>query len=65
MLMPKYFLRFHTDQLPLLVGGVGASEVGGGREVKGGEGGGTKSASQILVEFRCLDNGKICSKFTL
>ena len=38
--MPKNFLKFNTDQLPLLGGGVGASGVGGGREVKGKRGGG-------------------------
>ena len=39
--MPKNCLRFNSDQLPVLWGGVGASGVGGGREVKkgGGEGG--------------------------
>ena len=43
--MPKCFLRFNTDQLLVLGGGVGGSGVGGGREVKwgGGEGRGQRA----------------------
>lgn len=47
--MPKNFLRFNTDQLPLFGGGVRASGVGGGREVKG-EGG--ISIKRPVIKFQ-------------
>ena len=49
ILMPKNFLRFNTDQLPLFGGGVRASGVGGGREVKG-EGG--ISIKRPVIKFQ-------------
>ena len=50
--MPKNFLRFNTDQLPLLGGGVGASGVGGEERWREAGGGGEERFTvQILVEF--------------